>query len=110
MLWLCCRCYVNPMTCQHRPFLSNNGQVSSAWDSCMNPGMNTTIDAGAPRDFIGLEALPWGQHGSRYNLKHERPLHCYTQCCCAHGAKCYCTAKRSLLACAITAKRDNVHA
>ncbi|CAL8468908.1 g8449 [Coccomyxa elongata] len=38
-------CYVNPMTCQHRPFLSNNGQVSSAWDSCMGPGMNTTIDA-----------------------------------------------------------------
>lgn len=41
------RCYVNPMTCQHKPFLSNNGQVSAAWDTCMDPGMNTTIDAGA---------------------------------------------------------------
>ena len=40
------RCYVNPMTCQHKPFLSNNGQVSAAWDSCMGPGLNTTIDAG----------------------------------------------------------------
>ncbi|EIE26921.1 kinase-like protein [Coccomyxa subellipsoidea C-169] len=39
------RCYVNPMTCQHKPFLSNNGQVSAAWDACMDPGMNTTIDA-----------------------------------------------------------------
>ena len=35
------------MTCQHKPFLANNGQVSQAWDSCMGPGMNTTIDSGA---------------------------------------------------------------
>lgn len=34
------------MTCQHKPFLANNGQVSQAWDSCMGPGMNTTIDSG----------------------------------------------------------------
>ena len=40
------RCYVNPMTCQHKPFLANNGQVSQAWDSCLGPGLNTTIDAG----------------------------------------------------------------
>ena len=41
-----CRCYVNPMTCQHKPFLANGDQVSQAWDSCMGPGMNTTIDSG----------------------------------------------------------------
>ena len=34
------------MTCQHKPFLANNDQVSQAWDSCMGPGLNTTIDAG----------------------------------------------------------------
>ena len=45
-LYVPCRCYVNPMTCQHKPFLANNGQVSQAWDSCMGPGMNTTIDSG----------------------------------------------------------------
>ncbi len=44
--FVACRCYVNPMTCQHKPFLANNGQVSQAWDSCMGPGMNTTIDSG----------------------------------------------------------------
>ncbi len=34
------------MTCQHKPFLANNGQVSQAWDTCMGLGMNTTIDSG----------------------------------------------------------------
>ena len=34
------------MTCQHKPFLANNGQLTQAWDTCMAPGMNTTIDAG----------------------------------------------------------------
>jgi hypothetical protein len=41
-----CRCYVNPMTCQHKPFLANNGQVTSAWDVCMGPNLTTTIDTG----------------------------------------------------------------
>ena len=45
-LTMLCRCYVNPMTCQHKPFLANNGQLTQAWDTCMAPGMNTTIDAG----------------------------------------------------------------
>jgi hypothetical protein len=49
------------MTCQHKPFLANNGQVTAAWDSCMGPGLKTTIDAGkgagAVHDQAALLAL-----------------------------------------------------
>ena len=48
------------MTCQHKPFLANNDQLTQAWDTCMGPGLNTTIDAGEklqPNESLhGLDA------------------------------------------------------
>ena len=40
-------CYVNPLSCAHRPFLANGPTVTQAWDTCSAPNLNKTIDSGA---------------------------------------------------------------
>ena len=40
-------CYVNPLSCAHRPFLANGPTVTQAWDTCTAPNLNKTIDSGA---------------------------------------------------------------
>ena len=56
-------CYVNPLSCAHRPFLANGAIVTQAWDTCMGPNLNKSIDSGvAPgsstRRLPGLAVLP----------------------------------------------------